>query len=343
LTIVLVLNLVAVGVIAFKLLPRNQLPQIISVVVLAALGLSLGISAAHNRHWFVRAVIVLLGLGGAAAAWWFVPTTGGVSLYTAQRDAARLCAELEDLPAGDSARFLEIDNEFYPVLREFPEYRPRFEQLRGRWQTQSESKWEAELSQLGLRDLASLADLRRAYQPFMNGRLDAAELAWFTKCYRALVPGDFGNAVKLRALARSDDNWKRKLRAWETDWANRTVDDVVNQVSPVMARDPRKASERLRETARRLSVLDQFDDAQTQLLAARMQAFRAALQTAKQEAFAAVLKEKYQEADSTSRAVRAWWEDEARAVGAHHELAQFCDGYEFLALMAQLAKKKDPM
>ena len=76
---ILWLNLFLLSLIAFNQLPPNHAPQIISVGVLIGLGLTLGISVACTQHWILRVVLGLAGLGAAAPAWWFVPTTGGLS------------------------------------------------------------------------------------------------------------------------------------------------------------------------------------------------------------------------------------------------------------------------
>jgi hypothetical protein len=334
--------LIALGAIAYKLLPQNQLPQIVSIVVVVGLGLVLGISAARNRSWFLRAALVLAGFGAAVAAWWFVPTTGGLSLYAAERAADYLSAELQALPPGDSARFFELEETRNQLAEEFPEYNPRLEELAEQWRKRSEVKWESDLNRLGRDDFDGLADLRQAYEALFCARLDEAELAWFKKNYQRLAPGDFSGELKLRALARSEEHWKTKIWTWEDEWAERTVDAVRRKTDRLLAGDPFMASRQLKETARHLANLGQHDEAQNRLLSARVRAFRAALESARSEAYGQVIKEQFQAAEFTARALRVRWEDEAKAVGEGDELARFCDGYEFLAEMAQRAKKKDP-
>jgi len=341
---ILFLNLIALGAVAFKLLPRNHVPQIISVVVLLGLGLALGISAARNRSGLFRVVLVLAGLGAAAAAWWFVPTTGGLSLFAAQREAERVTAELESLPAGDSARFLELEEASQQLVEQFPEYKDPLEKLSNQWRERSEAKWEDDLNQLGPEDFSRLADLRQDYRMFYGSRLDDAEIIWFDKCFKKLPPGQFRGVVQLRAVARLDENWKKRVQDWETDWADRTVDDVLTRVEPLIARDPREASLRLTKTAEQLRDLDEFQEAQNRLLTARARAFRTALEIARRETFALAAKEQYQAAEAEALRLRSLWGSEAKAVGKEEEsdLARFCDGYAFLAEIAQRAKKKDP-
>jgi hypothetical protein len=93
-----------------------------------------------------------------------------------------------------------------------------------------------------------------------------------------------------------------------------------------------------------LRDLDEFEEAQNRLLTARARAFRTALESAKREAFALAAKEQYQAAEAEALRLRSLWGSEAKAVGKVEEgdLARFCDGYAFLAEMAQRAKKKDP-
>jgi hypothetical protein len=109
-----------------------------------------------------------------------------------------------------------------------------------------------------------------------------------------------------------------------------------------LASDPAKVSRQLKETAKHLANLGQHDEAQNRLLAARVRAFRTALEGARREAYGQAIKEQFQAAEFTARELRSRWESEAKEVGEGDELARFCDGYVFLAEMAQRAKKKDP-
>ncbi len=76
---ILLVNLLVLGAIAIKHLGITQSPQIICMVVAIAFGLVLGVTRARLRHVVVRIWWVVLGVGLAAAAWWFVPTIGGLN------------------------------------------------------------------------------------------------------------------------------------------------------------------------------------------------------------------------------------------------------------------------
>src|SRR5262249_4726235 len=125
LLVVLLLNLVALGLIAFKKLPFSQAPQILSVLLLVALGLGAGITWARNRHWVIRLTLVAAGIGLAVAAWWFVPTTGGLSLWMAEQEAGRCLAELENLPIGDADAYQKNLDAREETVAQFPGFQTR--------------------------------------------------------------------------------------------------------------------------------------------------------------------------------------------------------------------------
>src|SRR5262245_14606968 len=59
--------------------------RVLAVVGCAWLGVVLSLVVLWWLRWPVRLGVLLVGLGGAAACWFFVPTTGGLSLFDGQR------------------------------------------------------------------------------------------------------------------------------------------------------------------------------------------------------------------------------------------------------------------
>src|SRR5262245_4680190 len=106
LLVVLGIGLVLLGVIAFAQLPFSHAPRILSALLLVGLGTGAATSAARPWGWRVRLSCLGAGAGLATLAWWFVPTTEGLNLWSAQRGVDRLVAELEAMPACDTAAYL---------------------------------------------------------------------------------------------------------------------------------------------------------------------------------------------------------------------------------------------
>src|SRR5262245_60577337 len=77
--------------------PDIHWPRVFGVLMALGLGLWVGICLARRQEWHVRAYCLAAGVGGACLAWWFVPTSAGLSLYAAKQEYERQAAELESL------------------------------------------------------------------------------------------------------------------------------------------------------------------------------------------------------------------------------------------------------
>jgi hypothetical protein len=125
------------------------------------LGCLIGLRLTRERRWYVRTGFVLAGLGGAAACWLFVPTTGGVSWMEAER---RL-AEVRALPVGDLDRFRRTAQQRKKLAAEFPRLKADIQE--------AERSWVRQTAARGIQQ----ADAKRANDPAealrMLGRLDA--------------------------------------------------------------------------------------------------------------------------------------------------------------------------
>jgi hypothetical protein len=338
---ILLVNAIAVALIALKKLSWSHAPQIGTVLAVVALGLWLGISAARNWHWMLRLFIVALGLGLGAVAWFVVPTTGGLSVWAGQLEAQRLLTELESLPIGDGVHYQENMEARQRLVTQFPQYKDLFQVLDANWNEKSRVQWQTDLDKLAVGDLAGLGNLRRSYEAFLNPGLRAAETAWFERTYRSLAPGDFAAARRLRELTRAREDLVEPARTGEAEWAGRTVAAVLAETSELMAEDPGRASTRLQQAARDLAAFDKYDIPQTNLLTARRQAFRACLEGAQREARTLIEDNRFQALAGVGQRMNQF-QEEARAVGAAAELAQFMDSCAFVADLARAAEKADP-
>jgi hypothetical protein len=87
---------------------------------LAVLGISAGVLAgmafSRRRSWYTRLRWMAAALALAGIALWFVPTTHGVTLWSAY---GRI-EELRNLPAGDVADYRQGEEARKTLVREFP-------------------------------------------------------------------------------------------------------------------------------------------------------------------------------------------------------------------------------
>jgi hypothetical protein len=120
-TVLLWLLLIGLCVAALVLLtnlPSGHGPRIVGVLLPVGLGLLMAITVA--RRWGVRLGCVVGGLMLAAVAWWFVPTTAGLSLWSAHRLADRLVTELNELRPADFNGYLKNQDVSHDLVRLFP-------------------------------------------------------------------------------------------------------------------------------------------------------------------------------------------------------------------------------
>jgi hypothetical protein len=107
----------------------HHLPRIGLTLLAGGLGLSLAVSWARGRRWYVRLGCLVAGLAAAAGAWWFVPTTRGGNL----RQVYRLLHEVETLPAGSVREYREHLDARRAAQAEFPAYADDIEGAERAW------------------------------------------------------------------------------------------------------------------------------------------------------------------------------------------------------------------
>src|SRR5205085_2634793 len=91
------------ALVGFLVLPRGHGGRVGAAVL--SLGLGLGIGILWKGRWLTRLAGIGAGVGLAAAAWWFVPTSQGLSLWSAHAEAEVLAEHLRQTPTCDVAAF----------------------------------------------------------------------------------------------------------------------------------------------------------------------------------------------------------------------------------------------
>jgi hypothetical protein len=119
--------------VAFAQMPSGHTPRILSALALLGLGVGFAGSAALRWRWRLGLSCLGAGVGLATLAWWLVPTTGGLSLWTAQGAASRHVAELETLAPGDTAGFLQGRAAREQLADQFPAFQSRLQQAETDW------------------------------------------------------------------------------------------------------------------------------------------------------------------------------------------------------------------
>jgi hypothetical protein len=342
LLVALGIGLLLLGVIAFTQLPFSHAPRILSALLLVGLGAGTAISAGRPWGWRLRLSCLGAGVGLAALAWWFVPTTEGLSLWSAQRGADRLAAELEAVPAGDTAGYLKGSTERERLIAQFSDYRTLLQRPADAWMERSVSKWKDDLANLPEQDFAALEALRASYQPVLNEALEAAERDWFERTYLHLKPGDFAAAGRARASTRPKETWTGRVRSWEEGWADRTVDAAIAEAKPLMQGDPARASAQLQVTAGKLSSLGDYPAPRRKLWQVRQQAVQLRLEAARRAVQKLVAADDYQAAADLAKQLNEECGQEAQAVELAADLKRFQESCAFLAELSSRAKQPAP-
>jgi hypothetical protein len=288
------------------------------------------VPARRRWRWYVLLALILLGVGAAA-----------ITVWSAEQQAAAAVAEVQALPAGDAAGYLKGHPARANLMKRFPFVREQVQAAEGAWLERSTAHWEGELARLPAGDFSGMEQLRTSSTSVVSAsqeaRLEAAETAWFERTYHAMSPGDWAAAGRARASARKTGPWKADVRAWEAEWAGRTVDAVLAEVRPLLGDDPARASARLQQAARDLAPFGQYRVAQEKLTRARRQALRGCLDAAVRRARALLAQDRFREAADVAARLEMDHSAEAKAVGAEDELNRFRDTTGFLADLARRA------
>jgi hypothetical protein len=186
------LLLIGLGGLAIVLgaqLPKGHITRVAAAALALAIGAGAAISAARNCRWRVRLAWLGAGLAGAVAAWVFVPTTQGLSLWSARAEAERQESELEHLQAGDTAGFLRQATDRTRLMEQFTSFQPRIQKAENAWLERSVARWEDDLKKLAAQDLKPFLSIHDAAQEVLGqlqakdfrDRLTRAEVGWLER------------------------------------------------------------------------------------------------------------------------------------------------------------------
>jgi hypothetical protein len=114
----LLVGLIAAAWATGRLLPPGHWPRLGAVLLAAGAGIGLALC---RPGWVARGGWVLAGLVVAVGAWWFVPTTAGLSLWQARREAGQQAEALGSLAADDFAEFAAGRVRRAEVAAQFPQ------------------------------------------------------------------------------------------------------------------------------------------------------------------------------------------------------------------------------
>jgi hypothetical protein len=304
----LVACLAVTGVVWVARTPWVHASRILAVLLVVALALRPLVPTVRRNDWPLACFWATVGTVLALLAWWMVPTTEGLSLWTAGQEADRHAATLETLPADDLKGFQEGHTARQRLVGQFPEFGPR------------------------------LADAELAWG---KGAIQAAAGE-----VEKVPAGEFGGYRAGRpareALRQEFGSLRQPLDEAERAWLEGTVTAVLTATAPLLKSDPLQASRRLRQAATDVAECGDYPSAQDRLLAARKQAVAAGLNAAKRQGRALVGADRYQAAAQAANRLQEDFGDEVAAVGMTAEFGQVRQSYEFLADLARQAGKRDP-
>jgi hypothetical protein len=303
--------LLLTGLVSTAALGGEHLPRVLASCLALGLGWSAGVSWARRRSRTVRLAWVAAGVVGALCARWFVPTTQGVSLWTASRMADRL----ETYPVSAPGGFAAGQARRQAAVRQFPQY--------------AEEIQTAE--RVCLRRCVDAAIGRAAGLLQDNPRLATRPLR---DCDRAL-----GRLIQNTDLETDLRNARRQTIR---EACMRIQAELELQIKfgdySIVAEEARAAADELRSEAQAMGVAKEV---QERLLDVRRKAVLACLEAARQQRSALVAKERFGAVAALGTGLARTLKAEAEAVGSTQELEEFCAACQLADDKARVVGKKD--
>src|SRR5262249_42524063 len=111
------------ALVGIVLLPTGHFTRVLGVLAVVELASAFAILFFRRRRWKAGLGCVGAGLVLAVAAWFLVPTSQGLSLWSAYGEVERLTAELDELPPGDMGGFTKGAGERADLVKTFPQFR----------------------------------------------------------------------------------------------------------------------------------------------------------------------------------------------------------------------------
>jgi hypothetical protein len=288
----------------------THLPRVAIALLAVAAGLTLGISVARRRSWYVRLGWIAGGLAFAGLAGWFVPTAGGVSLWSAYQHVD----ELNALPAGDVAAFIRGAPDRKEVVAEFPSFAEDIAAAEQAWVRRSvDAAIEDADRQIDIDPAQALARLHQ-----LNAELSRTE-------HYALVRGDL-EAARRRALQAS---LKAAREEVEGLMEKKQFDDVA-----------RRGAFWADQLDAEAEALGEKNDLPDHLLPKRRQAVEARLESARQKFRELLVKDDHKGIAALGGKLARELGDEAKAVGMADDLNDFCTGCAAIGDLARQAAKR---
>jgi hypothetical protein len=320
--------------------------------VLAALGAALvcALVAVSRARGTVRLFALLAALGGAAAAWWFVPGYNGApSLAHAHEECAQIEAQL-------AVPLFEAPERGRAVRRACEAVKPHFPQLasateeRGReWEAAAHRALAEKWAALAGDDCAGVRDLlARQKEIDPTGRAGTDERLGWIKRARAASDGAL-NAVPLGDWAGFDRTAaKRKelvdtfggLRPFvvvgEDGWVNRSVRAALDA-------EPNARADRWAALEAQLLALNATQEEDARFATARLALFARAHETAQRAATKHIEAREYDAAFALARAHAVRWNATASLFGEEEtkKLDKLRDACAVLARLAEIAGPPD--
>jgi hypothetical protein len=353
-------------------LPPTNWTRIVGILLPPGVAVLLGI-VLGRRRWAVYLVWLCLAAGLSALAWWFVPTTQGLTFW----DATRRLAQLEEVATNDRTAFLSRHAACVEVADQFPYLAKTVEAIRERWAADTVKAALAEAqSQLpgdpagASRQLRQLQDdlLRVGYfsdqqggaNPSLGVARDRAALRQARRqvldCRVAAAAEELAALEKERQYAaidalreRLEAEWGQEARAIGTDnrfyelqdrCAVLTLRAALGKVEEdLRAGNLDQAVARLKDVLRERAVLLSFTGTKDLVTDVRRRLVRARLEAARKELVALVDADKFADVARLKERLDADWKAEAAAAAATAELQAFLGQCEFLLQVAASAGK----
>jgi len=298
------------GLVGLGWLGGTHLPRVFLTLLAVAVGCTIGLWVAHRRGWYTRLGWIAVGLALAGVAGWFVPTTGGVTLWSAYRQMDELSA----LPASDVPGYVRGAQQRRQLVAEFPTFADDV--------TSAENAWFRRTVDAAIEDadrqletdphkaLAALRQLSRElaklpHYALVQDELEAARRRALQTCEKAALEevDDLLGKKQFDAVAKRGAFWEGELGA----------EDVAVQANA---------------------------DWRKELLPKRRQALRARLETARKEINGMVEKERYQAVAKLGVKLARDLGDEAKAVGMDKDLDDLCVSCEVFGRLARQAQQR---
>jgi hypothetical protein len=298
------------GLVGLGWLGGTHLPRVFLTLLAVAVGFTIGLWVAHRRGWYARLGWMAAGLALAGIAAWFVPTTGGVNLWSAYRQVD----ELHALPAGDVAGYVRGVPGRRELVSEFPTFAGDVTAAERAWFRRTvDAAIEDADGQMETNPHKALAALRQL----------STELARLE--HYALVQGEL-EAARRRALQTCE---KAALEEVEELLGKKQFDAVAK-------RGAFWEGELLAEGG----AIEAKVDSREQLLSKRRQALAARLETARKEINGMVEKDRFQAVAKFGIKLATNLSDEAKAVGMAKDVEDLCASCEVFGRLARQAEQR---